>query len=99
MTAKRAESSNDDSSQHSDDHMLPAPPCVAIDPKIIEEMRADLKSLREAVGGNDFGNPGLIKRIMFLEESNRLHTQRFILWGGIVTGVGFALQYVKTIFR
>lgn len=99
MTAKRAESSEENSNEQSHRDSLPAAPCVAIDPGIIEEIRSDLKSLREAIGGNELGNSGLIKRVTSLEESNRQHTQRFILWGGIVTGIGFALQYVKTIFK
>jgi hypothetical protein len=70
-----------------------------VDREVITEIRDTLRGLDEAVRGNSLGNPGLIKRVATLETSDSAHTQKFILWGGIVTGISIAAQSLHQFFK
>ncbi len=80
-------------------HEASEPNYVLVDQQILESIRDGLFALKDAIEGNRLGNPGLAKRVDALETSEKAITHKFILWGGIFTGIGFALQYIKSLFK
>lgn len=77
-------------------NVMPAPSCVMVDKEVIEEIRSGIQSLQTAMIGDRFGNKGLVRRVEDLEGAEQSTTKKLILWGGMVTGVTFALSYLKS---
>lgn len=81
-----------------DPTVLPTPSCVMVDAAVIEEIRSGIQSLQTAMIGDRFGNKGLVRRVEELETQEAATAKKLVLWGGIVTGISFALQNLRSYF-
>lgn len=62
----------------------------------LDKQDALLQSIHTALIGNPaLGNRGLVKRVEVIEEKVETHNHKLLAWGGVVTGVVFAISYLK----
>lgn len=54
-----------------------------------------LRKISAAIAGDDFGNPGLVKRTATLEGRVDAQEKKMIWWSGIAVAVAFALSALK----
>lgn len=63
--------------------------------KRLEDIEAAVKRIELALIGNEkLGQTGLVERITDLEEEMDKQKQKLLTWGGMITGVVLAIEFV-----
>lgn len=61
----------------------------------LQDIENTVKRIELALIGNpSLGQKGLVERISALEAEVEAHKQKLLTWGGVITGVVFALQFL-----
>lgn len=67
--------------------------------KRLEDIEAAVKRIELALIGNEkLGQTGLVERITDLEEEMDKQKQKLLTWGGMITGVVLAIEFVFKFF-